>query len=85
MELIHVVFVDEDSNMDISTFSNIDEQDTSGTKLAEEEFLRQIMDIKASNRKIDNHILNVALEDGYYNYNAYHVYLYHNTIENLQT
>lgn len=80
--MIHVITVDSDDVLNMNSFENIDEQDTSGTKLAEERFIDLIKELNEdeTEEEIEN-----ALNDGYYYYNGCHIHIVHSFPENLQT
>ena len=79
--MIHVITVDSEGILNMNSFDNIDEKDTSGNELAEQRFTDLIKEINESEteEEIEN-----ALEDGFYSYNGDNIYLVHSFPENIQ-
>ena len=92
MELINVIVVTpDDCSIDIRTFANIDEQDTSGIEAAEEAYLEEIekvmpgiFDDEDDNWNQGKLNEDAALYDGHFSRNGYEFYIIHSSIENLQ-
>ena len=84
--MIHVITVDGDNVLNMRSFENIDEQDTSGSEMAEKAFAEEVK--KRIPENIDavdvDDFIEKSLEDGYCSVNGYHVYIVHSFAENLQ-